>query len=127
MVEAAGTPILPETALSGGEAASAGGWLPTAFAGTADCALETADDPETITGEGLETATTGVTGTGLKATPANVEVVLELTEIVATDVSAKETATASGAWEVTLVSDCVPWLTAFWACSRANWKQASRS
>ena len=124
LIEAAGTPEFPETALTG-EAASTGGWLPTALAGTAGCALETADDPES-TGEGLETATTGVTRTGLKATPANVEVVLELTEIVATDVSAEETAT-SGAWEVTLGSDCVPWLAAFWACSRANWKQASRS
>lgn len=124
LIDAAGTPVLPETALTG-EAASTGGWIPTALAGTAGCALETADDPES-TGEGLETATTGVTRTGLKATPANVEVVLELTEIVATDVSAEETAT-SGAWEVTLGSDCVPWLAAFWACSRANWKQASQS
>ena len=70
-------------------------------------------DPETKTGEGLETATTGVTGTGLKATPVNVEGVPEPAEAVATAVSTEETATTSGAWELPLVSGCVPWLAAF--------------
>lgn len=124
-IEAAGTPVLAETT-EGGGGASAWCWKPAAIVDRTGCAPETTDDPGIATGEGFESVATGVTGTGLKATPANVEVVEEPTETVATDVST-ETATTSGAWEHTLVSDWVPWLADFSACSRANWKQASQN
>lgn len=117
-IEAAGTPVLAET-VEGGGGASAWCWKPAVLVDRTGCAPEMTDGPEIATGEGFESVTTGVTGTGLKATPANVEAVEELTETVATDVST-DTAAASGAWELTLVSDCVPWLADFSACSRAN-------
>lgn len=71
--------------------------MPGALDNTADCAPEMANDPETGIGVGLETATTGVTGTGLEAIPVTVEVVEELTETVDPKASTEETATTSGA------------------------------
>lgn len=125
-MKAVATPVLPETAA--GKGVPIEGWTPTALVVTADCAIGMADVPETTTGGGLTTATTGVTGTGLEVIPDIVEEVVELTETDAVDgVSAKETAITAGSLEVVPISDWVSWLTDFSACSRANWKQVIKS
>lgn len=61
-------------------------------------------------------AAIGVIEDGLEARPLDVKGVLELAALAAVDVAAEEAA----ALDVSLVSDCIPWLAAFCACSRAN-------
>lgn len=94
LTEAAVTPALPETPVGKAVMLTTGGWAPAAFV-MLDCATGRADEPETTTA-GLETGTTGVTGSGLEATP-NIPGELELTGVAVVDVSAMVTATAAGA------------------------------
>lgn len=122
LAKVAEMPVLPETAV--GKVVTVEGWTPTALVVTEDCTIGMADVPETTTGGGLTTATTGVTGSGLEVIPDIVEEAAELTETDALeDVSTKEADTTAVALEDVFISASVSWLTAFSACSRANWKQ----
>lgn len=110
------TPVLPEIAGFKGFTVTMGGWTATALA-AADCEPGVADDPEIVIEEFGKEAT-GVTATGLDATPVAAKGVPEATGVPALGVS--DEATATGPWEAKPVSDCIPWLDSFWACSRAS-------
>ena len=118
LTKTAGTLGLPEAAEGEGVT-----FMPREETSTALVAVEgatgKAEDPETTTGAAL-TATTGVAGTWLKASPVIVEVEMELTEVTEDDCSTKETLTFSIELEVALISDCASWLAGFSACSRAT-------
>lgn len=111
------TPLLPEIAGLKGITDTVGGWTASALA-TADCEPGVVDDPEIAIEEGLGKEATGVTATGLDTTLVAAKGVPEDTEVTALGVSAE--AKAVEAWGAEPVSDCIPWLDSFWACSRAS-------
>lgn len=98
---------------------------PVALA-TAVCTTETTLGSEAITIGDLASEATGAAGTGLKLTPAPVDVA-ELAKLSVAGGCSPEAPLAVGGAELALISEHDPSAAAFSACSRANWKHKCES
>lgn len=93
------------------------GSTPVVLEVTKEGETEVPDNPETNCWESV--AAIGATEDGLEGGPFNVKVVLGLVALAAVGVAVEETTTL----DASLNSDCIPWLAALCACSRANWME----
>lgn len=120
-----GTPEIPE-ASEGAEATMFPTGTPVALA-EAVCITGTAFGSEAITLGALASEATraGAAGTGLKSTPAPVDLigvdVLEIVKLTAAGGCSPEVPLAVGAAELAFISRRDASAAAFSACSRANW------